>query len=96
MFNPTKDNVSVDPKLYEGTFKENYNVDNTSYLEGTWKYDSNTSIITHKATKLIENGKDITGKMNNKTLQFQIKNFDGKKMYGISLESTKLRTLIKD
>lgn len=79
----------------DGTFKENYNVDNTSYLEGTWKYDSNTSIITHKATKLMENEKDITSKMNNKTLQFQIKNFDGKKMYGISLESTKLRTLIR-
>ena len=79
-----------------GTFKENFSEDNTNYIEGIWKYDSKTRIITHNATHMVENGKDVIGKKKNKTLQFEIKNFDGKRMYGISLEATQLRTLIKE
>lgn len=80
----------------DGTFKENLNEDNTYYVEGTWEYDSNTRVITHEITRVMQDGKDMSGIIKNGIFRYVIKNFDGKRMYGVSLESLKLRTFIKE
>ncbi len=79
----------------DGTFSENLNEDNSSFIEGTWIYDSKTRIITHTVTRFILKGEDITNKMKRNILQVEVKNFDGNKMLTMSLESLDLNSFVK-
>jgi len=85
-------------RLYteDGRFIENLNEDGSDYAGGYWRYDPDRRVIIYFYVTVIKDGQEVVDQLKYKTLNFAVRNFDKKMMYGYYIENLTVERLVKD